>query len=66
MIELIRFPRLLSIYIVSAVRRQPVVSLFGTALGQRHFAFEKLEYRLEEEFGCEIRPAVKAAPRSIL
>jgi len=38
----------------------------GTAPGQRHFAFEKLEYQLEEEFGCGIRPAVKAAPRSIL
>ena len=24
------------------------------------------EYQLEEEFGCGIRPAVKAAPRSIL
>jgi hypothetical protein len=28
--------------------------------------FEKLEYQLEEEFGCGIRLAVKAAPRSIL
>jgi len=37
-----------------------------TAPGQRQFAFEKLNYRLEEEFGCGIRPAVKAAPRSIL
>src|SRR5215469_1822344 len=34
--------------------------------GSDTLPFEKLEYRLEEEFGCGIRPAVRAAPRSIL